>query len=133
MNAIMKMVDSPALALMRGAVENRRMAEELAASRAANEVLTAELESARQALKEALRRERVLRLERNDARHERDELRARRDRAYAYAVATNRKAKRRGEKRDKIIMAAITAAWAIPAMVVLCGKAWAWAMWIMGY
>lgn len=130
MNAIMKMVDSPAL--MRGAVENRRMAEELAAARAANAVLTAELESAQEDVRAARREARLLRAERDDARHERDELRARRDRAYTSAVTANRVSRKSAKKIERALFALLTAAWGIPAMVILCGKAWEWIRWMIG-
>ena len=114
------------------AAENRMLRERLEAAEASNDVLTAEIEEREKTIAGLIGRNRRLRAERDDARHERDTLRERRDRAYLNAFTQNR-IDRRGQKRiERALFALITAAWGIPALVILCGKALEWARWMMG-
>ena len=132
MSEIMRIMRLPAVDMMRLQVENRRLQERLEASEAANALLTQELDEKDKLIGQLKRRARVIQAERDDARHERDDLRSRRDRAYAYAIATNRDARKRAKKIERAVFAAITAAWGVPAMVILFGKALEWIRYWIG-
>ena len=140
MGELMRAMRLPAIDMMMMAVENKRLREELEASRAANAVLTEELsirEREREIMLERMRAMRqtmkVLRDERNDARHERDCLRARRDEAYTQAIVGNRKAARRWQKTMRRMAAeALCLAVTLLLLFVLGSKAISWIRYWMG-
>lgn len=133
MNEIMKAIRLPAIDMMLLAKENKELKERCAALEASNQVLTEENDTWEKAYKHLMEKALILRDERNDARHERDVLRARRNEAYQRAFTQNRIDRKGAKKIERALFALLTAAWGIPAMVILMGKAVEWAKWMMGY
>lgn len=132
MGELMRAIRLPAVDMMRLQSENARLREQLGAAEVSNDVLTQELEEAQKELVRVRRENRVLRAERDDARHERDDLRDRRDKAYVEAIAGSKQARQRWKKIERALFAALMAAWGIPAMIILFGKAVEWIRWLMG-
>lgn len=133
MGEIMKAIRMPAIDMMALQLENQRLRERAEAAEASNEVLTMEIENWEKDYARLIARAQILQDERDDARHERDCLRARRDRAYQNAFTQNRIDRKGARKIERALFALLTAAWGIPAMVILMGKAVEWAKWMMGY
>lgn len=132
MNEIMKAVRMPAIDMMLLARENRDLRERCAALEESNAVLSMEIENWEKDYARLIARAQTLQDERDDARHERNCLRKRRDRAYLNAFAQNRIDRKGAKKIERALFALLTAAWGIPAMVILMGKAVEWARWMMG-
>ena len=132
MSEIMRLVRMPAIDMMRLAAENKLLRERMEAAEASNAILTQENETWEKAYKHLMSKALILRDERDDARRERDCLRERRDRAYMNAFSQNRIDRKGMKKVERAIFALLTAAWGIPAMVILFGKAVEWARWLMG-
>ena len=133
MSEIMRLVRLPAVDMMRLQSENRRLAEALEVCQAANAVLTQELDTREKERQTLIRRARLLREERDDARHERDCLRARRDEAYALAIAGSRRAVKRRRSMARQV-AAEGLCLAVTALLLFClgSKAASWIRYWMG-
>ena len=132
MSELMQITRMPATDMMALQLENQRLRERVEAAEASNAVLTEENDTWEKAYRQLMEKALILRDERNDARHERDCLRARRDRAYQNAFTQNRIDRKGMKKIERALFALLTAAWGIPAMVILFGKAVEWARWLMG-
>ena len=140
MSEIMRIMRLPAIDMMQLASENRRMEAEnremkeaLEAAQAANAVLTQEVETDEKLIKALYHRAQVLQEERNDARHERNCLRARRDEAYTQAIAGNKREAKRWKKKVRFVACeALCLAVTILLLFVLGSEAASWIRYWMG-
>lgn len=133
MNEITTSVQPPVAEIVRIALANRILTEERDTARKVNAVLMNEIDGLEKALAEADEQIRTLRTERDDARHERNALRDRRDRAYEKAICLNRAEQKNSRLRmrrfaAKAFCAAFSAFW----LIALGSKAVAWVGYWLG-
>ena len=127
MNEITTSIQTPVAEVMRMALANRILTEERDTARKVNAVLMNEIDGLEKALAEAEERIHTLRAERDDARHERNALRDRRDRAYEKAICLNRaEQKTRGKRMRRFAARAFCAAFSAVWLFALGSKAVAW-------
>ena len=140
MSEIMRIIRLPAVDMMQLASENRKleaenreMKEALEAAQAANAVLTQELETEQKINAMLYSRAQTLQDERDDARKERNCLRARRDEAYTLAIAGQKREAKRWKKRVRFMACeALCLAVTVLLLFVLGSKAAAWIRYWMG-
>ena len=133
MNEITTSIQTPVAEVMRMALANRILTEERDTARKVNAVLMNEIDGLEKALDKADEQIRTLRAERDDARHERNALRDRRDRAYEKAICLNRTEQKHCRLRlHRFAARAFCAAFSAFWLIALGSKAVAWVGYWLG-